>query len=419
MKMNTQMHQKLIKYYKIVKEFVEDIKSTYLVNMNKHFLRKMLFVFILCLVILFPFITLNINFEPLNGVEYKVKLADFNLKNLSDNSYQNSLDDYIDQNLNSKPLIVRLRNQLLYDVFNISPNYAVALNDDKQLISKEVLNYYLHGQYYMTDAEVKNKAAQFIKFDKILKQHNKKMLILITPAKARYLDYKDYPEADKILMSTYKYKKPVAYDRFIKELKKENVLLFDSIDFIEKNKNEYLEDAAPLFNDTGHHWSYYKGRNIGVEVIDFVTENTDITWPKLKILASRSEVATYPDDDLLRLLNLNKNPKYTYMNTAVQYVDTNSSFPSVVISGGSFLGELLFPFATYGLDFNKVYHIENKLYYMNHYDDKYEFEKYDEIPIKKDLKDIDLFIFEINEVNIYNASFGFIDYLLDNLEYLE
>ena len=417
--MNNKINSYLTKYYEIIKEFVEDIKSTCLINMNKHFIRKMLFVFILCLVILFPFITLNIDFEPLNGVEYQVKLLDFNLKNLNDNSYQNSLDDYIDQNLNSKPFIVRMRNQLLYDVFNISPNYSITINDDKNLISKESLNYYLHGQYSVSNEEVKQMANKFIKLNRVLKRLNKNMIVIMTPTKARYLDYKDYPIADKIMLSTYKYKYPLGYDRFIKELQKDDVLLFDSIEFINDNKNKYLEDAAPLFNDTGHHWTYYKGRNIGVEIVDFITENTDITFPKLSIVASRSEIATYPDDDLLKLLNLNKNPKYTYMNTDVHYDDLNSSFPSVVISGGSFLGELLFPFATYGLDFNKVYHIENKLYYMNHYDDKYEFEKYEEIPIKYDLKDIDLFVFEINEVNVYNASFGFIDYLLDNLKYLE
>ena len=39
---------------------------------------------------------------------------------------------------------------------------------------------------------------------------------------------------------------------------------------------------------------------------------------------------------------------------------------------------------------------------------------YDQIDFRPYTKNIDLVILEINEVNIYNATFGFLDYLLDN-----
>lgn len=409
---------KIFQYAIISKE-----KILYCINLIKnadiHFVRKICFIFVFAIIILFPLITINITYEPLNGVENKISLAEFNLKNIYDNTYQNSLDDYIDQNLNIKPFIVRNRNQFLYDTFNISPHLAITLNDDKNLISKEVLNYYLHGQYHMSDLDIKKQANKFIKLNKILKEKNKNMLVIITPTKARYLTYNEYPKADKVILNSRKFKYDVPYEKFVSSLKKEDLLLFDSIDYIEQNKNFYLEDASPLFYDTGHHWSYYKGRNVGVAIIDYISENTDINFPKLKVIASKSNAAMYPDNDLYELLNLNKKEKNIYMNTAVEYIDPRSSFPSVVISGGSFLGELLFPFATYGLEFNKVFHIENKMYYMNHYEDLVNFEKYEEIPLKDELKNIDLFVFEINEVNIYNASFGFIDYLLEHLDYLE
>lgn len=388
-------------------------------NTDIHLIRKICFVFAFIIVILFPLIAINIKFEPLMGVENKVELAEFNFKNIFDNTYQNSVDDYIDQNLNIKPFIVRNRNQFLYDSFNISPHLAIAMNEDKNLISKEVLNYYLHGQYFMSELDIKNQANKFRKLNKALKEKNKNMLVIITPTKARYLSYDEYPKTDKIILNSRKYRYDLPYDRFVSELKKDDLLLFDSIEYIDNNKNFYLEDASPLFYDTGHHWSYYKGRNVGAAIIDYISDNTDISFPKLKIIASKSNVATYPDNDLYELLNLNKKEKKLYMNTYVEYLDPRSSFPSVIISGGSFLGELLFPFATYGLEDNKVFHIENKMYYMNHYEDLVNFEKYDEIPLKDELKNIDLFVFEINEVNIYNASFGFIDYLLEHLDYLE
>lgn len=409
---------KIIDLLKILKD-----KTSYCFELCKntdiHLIRKICFVFAFIIVILFPLIAINIKFEQLLGVENRVELAEFNFKNIFDNTYQNSVDDYIDQNLNIKPFIVRNRNQFLYDSFNISPHLAITMNEDKNLISKEVLNYYLHGQYFMSELDIKNQANKFRKLNKALKEKNKNMLVIITPTKARYLSYDEYPKADKIILNSRKYRYDLPYDRFVSELKKDDLLLFDSIEYIDNNKNFYLEDASPLFYDTGHHWSYYKGRNVGAAIIDYISDNTDISFPKLKIIASKSNVATYPDNDLYELLNLNKKEKKLYMNTYVEYLDPRSSFPSVIISGGSFLGELLFPFATYGLEHNKVFHIENKMYYMNHYEDLVNFEKYDEIPLKYELKNIDLFVFEINEVNIYNASFGFIDYLLEHLDYLE
>lgn len=401
------VNEKVLYYYNFIK------------NADIHLIRKICFIFVFVIIILFPLITINIKYEPLNGVENQSKISDFNFQNIYNNTFQNSLDDYIDQNLNIKPLIVRSRNQILYDVFNISPHLAISMNEDKNLISKEVLNYYLHGQYYMSDSEIIKQSEKFIKLNKILKEKNKDMMIIITPTKARYLEYNEYPIADKILLNSRKLKYRVPYDKFVSELKKENLLLFDCIEYIENNKNFYLEDASPLFYNTGHHWSYYKARNIGVSIIDYISDNTDINFPKMKIIASKSNAAIYPDNDLYKLLNLYKKEKNIYMNTQVEYLDPSSSFPNVVISGGSFLGELLFPFATYGLEFNKVFHIENKMYYMNHYEDLINFEKYEDIPLQNELKNIDLFVFEINEVNIYNASFGFIDYLLEHLDYLE
>ena len=43
-----------------------------------------------------------------------------------------------------------------------------------------------------------------------------------------------------------------------------------------------------------------------------------------------------------------------------------------------------------------------------------EFDTYEELNIDKELKDYDIVLIEINELNFYNASFGFIDYLLEN-----
>ena len=62
----------------------------------------------------------------------------------------------------------------------------------------------------------------------------------------------------------------------------------------------------------------------------------------------------------------------------------------------------------------------NKYFFYHHFADNVTFETYDEINEKFNLIDhinkTDVFIFEIHELNFYNASFGFLDYILEHEE---
>ena len=46
------------------------------------------------------------------------------------------------------------------------------------------------------------------------------------------------------------------------------------------------------------------------------------------------------------------------------------------------------------------------------------FNDYNQLDLNKYTDGLDLVILEINEVNVYNATFGFLDYLLDNQDKL-
>ena len=89
------------------------------------------------------------------------------------------------------------------------------------------------------------------------------------------------------------------------------------------------------------------------------------------------------------------------------------------IQGGSFLGGLLLPQTTISVN-GEICHIENKNFFYNKYKDHCSFESYDELNEKFNLlnhiKKTDVIILEINEINVYNATFRFLDYLLSHEE---
>ena len=118
-------------------------------------------------------------------------------------------------------------------------------------------------------------------------------------------------------------------------------------------------------------------------------------------------------------MNIYDKPNEQFYESVLEYKNFDNDNLNFTIQGGSFLGGLLLPQSTISL-FGEVYHIENKNLLYNRYSENCQFETYDELNEKfdliKHLQKTDVFILEINELNVYNATFGFLDYLLDHEE---
>ncbi|MBQ2205083.1 MAG: hypothetical protein II411_04250, partial [Lachnospiraceae bacterium] len=84
-------------------------------------------------VIAFPWVATFLGVEDnLSGAEEKIEF-----------SFEN-VDDYIIQNFPGRAFLVRSKNQILYSLFDISPNSSITKVNDT-LFSTETLNYYYPG----------------------------------------------------------------------------------------------------------------------------------------------------------------------------------------------------------------------------------------------------------------------------------
>lgn len=376
----------------------------------KKIFENVLLTFFFLVVIAYPWAATFLGIENnLSGAEEKVEF-----------SFE-KIDDYIIQNFPGRSLLVRTKNQLLYSLFDISPNTSIT-KVGETLFSTETLNYYYHKLHNVSNADVNELMSKLNRFNEICKERDKKLLVVLTPTKPRYYNG-PLPFADDVIMlyeqgdSTQG--KFLPYDRLSIALKHSNLNYFDTIDYIDNHKSELIDGEVPLFYNSSHHWSVYKSNLIGIALHDHMRKTMDIKLPSITIKSSPSEVAVYPDADLFNILNIYDKPNEQFYESVIKYNNFDNDNLNFTIQGGSFLGGLLLPQTTLSV-FGQVYHIENKILLYNKYQDNYNFESYDELNQKFNLIDhlrnTDVFILEINELNVYNATFGFLDYLLAHEE---
>ena len=339
--------------------------------------------------------------DNLSGVEERISIEDVNTTNI---------DKYIEQNFPGREFLVRLTNQIKISLFKFEAIGNLVLNGDV-IFGTESLDYYLHGIHDMTNEEMNEFVLKLEKLNSLLNNKNKTLILTITPSKPRYR--REYTFSDELINLFGSDSKVRPYDMFLNRTRYMDLNIFDYVDYINKHK-EYTEDTIPLYYDGSHHWSRYQASRLTMPLVKYIEEKGKVDLMEIEVKATPSEIGgTYPDNDLVSLLNVFKKSNEKFYDPIVDYTSVESSFPSLLIRGGSFLAQLALPYVLVGYD-NKVTILSNKICFYDRFSKQKEFDTYEELGLEKEFKDYDIVLLEINELNFYNASFGFIDYLLEN-----
>ena len=373
-------------------------------------IENIIVIVLFAIILAFPYYANILNWNgELVGAEEKVEF-----------SFEN-IDEYLSQNFPGRAEIMRLKNQFLYSAFDISPNGTIVKVGDN-LFATETLNYYYHGLYSLKPYEIKKVVNKLVYFNEYCKKNDKKMLVILTPTKLRYYDgampFTDYIikkySGDSAKNDTIK-----PYDMLKDELNKTDIYCFDAIEEIDKNKYKYMNDIAPLFYKSGHHWSNLMGRKVSLALQDYMRDKMELKVPYMNIVATPSDVAIDPDADLFYVLNIEDKPNEKFYEVSHEVYDFQTDNLNFIMHGGSFTVQLMLPAVVLGGTGDIVQMINKKVFY-NNYSNIEDFESYDELNTRMNLlehaKNADVFIFEIHEVNVYNATFGFLDYLLEHEE---
>lgn len=350
----------------------------------------------------------------LNGVTAEEVRPEMWIEGVLNGSYQENMETYLHDHLIGKNLLVRIHNQILYSAFNVSSNANVVIGKDKQLYEPEYIHYSLNMYGQPSEEEISTLVGKLEALNQILTNEDKELYIFITPAKTRY--YKD-----KIPNIYLKYDNSsnvnIAYDTFTSQLRESSINYFDSISFLNTNKDDY---DFPLWYPTGIHWSRALGSRVAEEFNQYLCEKSKYDLGYIEVSLYKSAECEAPDADLYNILNLLIPAKYTGTEYyGVQYETVSGEQqPSVFYRGGSFMGQSINALILCHI-FGDNIHFENNYYFTDCYSNLQtlsSFDAYDEFDVCSYLKNSDILILEVNEEKIFTMGWGFIDYILENYE---
>lgn len=364
--------------------------------------------YIFFLILLWPLAgRLTDTYFPLNGVNAAKETPIFSIQRVCNGAYQNDVDTYLLNNAKGWNLIVKGYNQILYSLFHLSSNNNVEIGVDDQLFEPEYLYYSFCLWQQPSDEEIQKLVCKLVTLNKALKENNKQLYIFITPSKARYYGDKA-PIAYKICSNERK--DELAYDKFVRYLDETNLNVFDSVKYINQNKQNF---EFPLWHATGIHWSRALGSEVAVGFHKYLKENSGYDLGQIQVKQIEDAVPHDPDADLYKTLNLLMQPKEKYY---VQKFITKEGTgkPNAFFRGGSFMGQSLGCLVNNHI-FEKTVYLENNYYRLDGGPIELisDFDSYGELDIPTYLQQSDMLILEVNENKIWIMNWGFIDYVLE------
>lgn len=345
----------------------------------------------------------------LSGVESAKAFPEITAQRLLEGSAQTEFEEYVQQNLPGKPLMVRLRNQITFALGSV-PNNNYSMNRERNLFTWGNVSYYLQYDPPVTEDEAEALVDKLEQVRDLLAEQGMQLYIFITPCKVRYTE-DEVPWVDRVMAPPAR---EGSYERLAKKLAASDLEYFDSIAYIDSHRQEF-DGRVPLFYRTSVHWSVYVGNTVGAALGDFLEEKSGYNLPEVQVEARPCGEPVYPDSDAFDTFNLLQKSYDQYYESVVQVTDPATDAPGLLCRGGSFMGQSLSKIIDSGY-FGRDVYMENSQIFTDDFSGHAVFHSYDEVDMSEYFRDIDIVVLEVNEPSISSMSFGFVDYILEHPE---
>ena len=380
-------------------------------------IRKKIFLVLFSLILVYPFAGFFIDKKiELSGVTAGDQFEVGTLHDYFDGSAQTKFNSWIENNIWGRKGLIKIRSQILYSLFDYSPNAHVVLGKDKYLFEENYIYEELKINETLDDSHYEELISKLEKIQKLCEQSNKELYVFITPSKAHF--FKDKIPNKYIGFGHEDYEGN--YNRFKRHIKDSNIKYFDSREYIEQHSGEL---SAPTFYSTGIHWSHPWAEKCTIAFSEYISENSKWKFGKVtqKVEEKADGIPDHPDADLYNSMNLICKPSNDTYYASIDDIE-EGDYPKVFVRGGSFMGQSLAEMSKKGLFYTTAY-LENYYYFTDgfaNYGTFSDYTSYDELEnIGQYLSDSDMIILEVNEAVVNDMSFGFIDYLINNQDLLD
>jgi hypothetical protein len=361
-------------------------------------LRKILFLLLL-VTLLIPFVQNKLHLvevSPLKGAVQLSPNASFNLDGWFSGEYQAEKEKYLNESFGFRNILVRLNNQLAFNLFNKAKANGVIIGKDNYLYEENYLKAYYGLDFIGADSI--NHIAERLKFisDTLNKLHKNIIIVFAAGKGSFYPEY--FPEN---YMAT---KNSTNLDAYLKAVREKglNYINFNSYFIANKSKSKYI-----LYPKHGIHWSYYGECLAADSIIKYIEKLRNINMPQIYWNTINLEPAREDDRDIgdgMNLLFGFKKDVLAYPQLHFQS-DSGKIKPSaIVISDSFFWGMFNFGFFRSFTDSHFWYY--NYQIYPEYYQSQLET---DNVDLKDEIAKHDIFIIMATEATLPRFGWGFIE----------
>ena len=233
--------------------------------------------------------------KPLDGAYVPAKKPVVNAKTLYNETAQDSLTSWCNEQTGFRQSMIRLNNQLLYSAFGKIPvTHLVKGNDDSNFFDKSYINSYI-GETYIGEEKIKYITRQLKVIQDMLDAKGVTMLPVFVVGKASY-----FPELipDNFMS---KLQETNNYEEYLKAFEEQGIEMIDFNRWFCERKGS---EAHPIYCNLSSHWTVY-GASLAMDsLVRYMETKTRQTQAHVSITAFDSTYLMEQDDELYRMMNL-------------------------------------------------------------------------------------------------------------------
>lgn len=345
-----------------------------------------------------------IEIKPLEGYFELAQPPVFSVDNWFNGKFQEGFNRNAEDYLGFRNILIRIRNQLDYSLFDVAHASGVVIGKNKVLFQESYLNGYM-GLDNVGISVIERKLDKLELAQEELKKINKSVILILAPGKASY--YSEF-----IPQSWWKKSQPHNnYDLFVKEIKARKINFIDFREYFLKMKDTV---RYPLFPKGGTHWSGYGVTLVMDTLVKYIEEVQKVDLINFKyssgIVTDRD--FQFTDNDIEKGLNLlfpTKTWEVYYPDVQFES-DTTKSKPNVLSIGDSFNQSFWGFYPFYSLLFGE----QSQFWYYNRivsWPDSIanRYISTELLDYKKEIEKRDIILIVLTEPNLNDLGFSFID----------
>jgi hypothetical protein len=257
---------------------------------------KFILLGLLMLLLLLPLLQEKLNLveiTPLKGAIAKPDRPDFYFHKWFEGTFQKESETYHNEEFGFRPFLVRLNNQIAFDLFNVAKANGVIIGKDNYLYEENYIKAY-YGEDFIGDHTIADRLKKIKSLQDTLKKRKIDLLLVYAPGKAGY-----FPE---FIPEKYQDKRgQTNLETYVNQSKSLGINYINLNDYFIQKKAKSL---YPLYPKYGIHWSTYGDFVVADTLSKYIEKIKGIDLPDLIIDSVVIEDSKFRDNDIAYGMNL-------------------------------------------------------------------------------------------------------------------